>query len=381
MSRKEDRLRVTLEEVAADAGVSPTAASLILRHQQKYLSHFRPGTVQRVFESARRLGYRSNLFALSLNTTESLFFAIVLHVPASGQPNDWLTKLNMDDFLVGAVEVACKAGTYPIVGMAGLDNHEAALHSIVDLIGGGVFATLIQTPNAFLEEVMRDRLKHRNLVAVAFPRRMADWESNAIDADNVRIAELAAELLSLQGRRKWAIVYEDSGCEGLILRQTTFERLANEAGIAVQGIRLPLSSDHLIIREVIVDQLNRLHLDGLFAPTLMASVGALLACRRLGLEPGKDLTIIGCDCDRWSRGSSPQLTYVDVSWNEAGRLAAQRLLELRESHEHRFENILLPPRVVFGDTCPVPESFRGIETASRTHRDATDGDGAPPSSR
>lgn len=378
MSKKEERLRVTLDEVAADAGVSPTAASLILRHQQKYLSHFRPETVRRVFESARRLGYRSNLFALSLNTKESLFFAVVLHVPASGQLNDWLTKLNMDDFLVGAVEVACKAGVYPIVGMAGLDNHEAALHSIVDLIGGGVFATLVQTPNHFLEEAMRNRLRHRNLVAVAFPRRMSDWESNAIDADNVRIAELAAELLRLQGRRQWAVVSEDSDCEGLLLRQTTFERLANEAGIAVRSIRLPFHSDYLTIREVLADHLKRFHLDGLFAPTLMASVGALNACRRLGLDPGKDLTIIGCDCDRWSRGSSPQITYVDVSWNEAGKLATQRLLELREAHEHRFENILLPPRVVFGDTCPVPEGFRQVEMLPPMDCEAAEGDTASP---
>ncbi len=378
MTGKEGQLRVTLDEVAAEAGVSPTAASLILRHQQKYLSHFRPETVRRVFESARRLGYRSNLFALSLNTKDSLFFAIVLHVPASGQLNDWLTRLNMDDFLVGAVEVACKAGVYPIVGMAGLDNHEAALHSIVDLIGGGVFATLVQTPNHFLEEAMRDRLEHRNLVAVAFPRRMSEWESNAIDADNVRIAELAADLLRTQGRRQWAVVCDDSGCEGLVLRQTTFERLASEAGIDVHSIRLPFQSDHLTIREILADHLKRFRLDALFTPTLMASVGALNACRRLGMNPGKDLTIVGCDCDRWSRGSSPQFTYVDVSWNEAGRLATQRLLELREAHEHRFDNILLPPRVVFGDTCPVPEGFSEVEMLPPMDCEAAEGDTASP---
>jgi len=363
MSKEEDRVRVTLDEVAAAAGVSPTTVSLILRHQQQYLGHFKPETVQRVIETARRIGYRSNLFALSLNIKESLFFALVLHQPLRGQLNDWLTKVNMDDFLAGAVEVAGKAGVYPIVSMAGLQTEEAAILPIVDLIGGGVFATLVQTPNPVFEEVMRDRLSHHNLIAVAFPMRMANWESNAIDVDNARVAELAAELLVLHQRRRWAIVYDDPGVEGLALREATFARLAKEAGVPLQTMRLPAGTDHLAIRDALAEQLKQSHLDGVFAPTLMASVGAILACRQVDLVPGEDLAIIGCDCDRRSSSPMPRVTSVDVSWNEAGQVATRRLLELRQANEYRFDNILLPPRVIPGDTCPVPEGFPGVEAA------------------
>lgn len=362
MVNERERSRVTLDEVATAAGVSRTTASLILRHQQEYLSHFKPDTVQRVIDSARRLGYRSNLFALSLDAKESLFFALVLHEPVRGQPNDWLTKVNMDDFLSGAVEVAAKSGVYPIVSMAGLETEEAAILPIVDLIGGGVFGTLVQTPNQVFEEIMRDRLRHHNLVAVAFPLCMASWESNAIDVDNARVAQLAAELLISQNRRRWAIVCDGANSEGLTLRQAAFIEFAGQAGISVRTIQTPPKADHRAIRDLLVDQLKQSDLDGLFAPTLVASDGALLACHQSGRRPGEDLAIIGCDCDRRSSSLLLRVTSVDVSWNEAGRVATRRLLELRQAHEYQFDNILLAPRVIPGDTCPVPPGFPGVES-------------------
>ena len=361
MVNERERGRVTLDEVAAAAGVSRTTASLILRHQQEYLSHFKPDTVERVIEAARKLGYRSNLFALSLDAKESLFFALVLHAPARGQPNDWLTKVNMDDFLSGAVELAAKSGVYPIVSMAGLETVEAAILPIVDLIGGGVFGTLVQTPNQVFEEIMRERLRHHNLVAVAFPLRMASWESNAIDVDNARVAQLAAELLVLQKRRRWGIVCDGAGSEGLTLRQAAFAECARQAGTSMTVIQMPPEADHRVIRDVLVEQLKQTELDALFAPTLLASDGALLACHQSGRTPGEDLAIIGCDCDRRSSSLMLRVTSVDVSWNEAGQAATRRLLELRQAHEYQFDNILLPPRVIPGDTCPVPEGFPGLE--------------------
>lgn len=361
MSDRREKVRVTLDAVAAEAGVSRTTASLILRHQPDYLNHFKPETIERVTEAARRLGYRSNLFALSLDAKESLFFALVLHAPATGQFNEWLTKVNMDDFLAGTVEVAGKSGVYPIVSMAGLETDEADILPIVDLIGGGVFATLVQTPNRIFEQIMRERLSHHNLVAAAFPLSLAEWESNAIDVDNSRVARLAGELLVSRGRRRWAIVGDHGASEGLAVRQTAFTEFAREVGVEVELVAAPPGSDHFSIRDLLADMLKSARLDGIFAPTLVASAGALLASHQAGRVPGEDLSIIGCDCDRRSSSGMPRVTSVDVSWREAGQVAMRRLLELREAREHRFDNILLAPRVIPGDTCPVPDGFPGVE--------------------
>jgi DNA-binding LacI/PurR family transcriptional regulator len=208
---------------------------------------------------------------------------------------------------------------------------------------------------------MRDRLSHHNLVAVAFPLRMSSWASNAIDVDNARVAQLAAELLIRQNRRRWAIVCDGTGSEGLALRQAAFTEFARQAGVSVKTIHMPPKADHRMVRDELVNELQRSNLDGLFAPTLIASDGALLACHQLGVTPGEDLAIIGSDCDRRSSSSMPRVTSVDVSWNEAGQAATRRLLELRQAHEYRFDNILLPPRVTPGDTCLVPEDLPGVE--------------------
>ena len=55
--------RVTLAHVADRAGVSTATASLILSRREEYIRQFRTDTVEKVRRSAKRLGYRANLFA------------------------------------------------------------------------------------------------------------------------------------------------------------------------------------------------------------------------------------------------------------------------------------------------------------------------------
>lgn len=65
---------VTLKQVAAEAGVSPSTASAALRG----MDIVRPDTAKKVLETAARLNYQTNLSARALRSGRSDTFTLII---------------------------------------------------------------------------------------------------------------------------------------------------------------------------------------------------------------------------------------------------------------------------------------------------------------
>jgi DNA-binding LacI/PurR family transcriptional regulator len=91
-----------------------------------------------------------------------------------------------------------------------------------------------------------------------------------------------------------------------------------------------------------------------------------LAAHRFDIRVATDLDLVGCDCSLWRIGSLPTMTAVDISWNNVGCLALQKLLSMCKSGEATFDTILLKPRVVPGDSCPLPDNWTEPVAAKST---------------
>jgi LacI family transcriptional regulator len=96
--------------------------------------------------------------------------------------------------------------------------------------------------------------------------------------------------------------------------------------------------------------------------------GAMLGLRRLGLEPGRDCSVVGADNTSEAALWQPGLTTVAVEFDQVGRVSGQ-LLEKRIEHPDRpVEKVVLAPRlIVRASTGPVPAAAgspgRGIVSA------------------
>ncbi len=354
--------RVTLANVARDAGVSITTVSLILGNRDGWIEQFHPDTVQRVRSSAERLGYRRNLFASGLPSGDSPFFALVLR-EADANVRDWSCWAFQGALLEGVSAAAEGQGVYSVVtslhGRAsGGDPGKASA-----IIDGGVFGTIFQSPRAETEELILAQLGRRRPVVVIFPERTASWPTNAIDMDNLAAGRTSGQLLAAAKREHWAMVRYERMTEAHQLRCEGLTQVARESGVNLITISLPLEVDEDNAAELLATHLERGGVDAVYAVDSVASVAALRGCLRAGLSPGGDCLIVGCDASQWKIPGLPRITSVDVSWRQIGAIAVEQLLRARMSNG-RFRTVLLKPRIVEADTCPAPTGKRRLGSAS-----------------
>lgn len=359
MSGKPNSTRVTLANVAEKAGVSTTTVSLILSNREEYIKQFHPDTVEKVRRSAKTLGYRANLFASGLPTRAAPFFALVIRDIGRSDSSTWHPWAFEGDLLAGVAEMGLQTGLYPIVATIDPEADDAGISSVKRLITGGVFGTVVRTPNPPLEKFLLVQLKKGERILVVFPYQLSKWPTNCIAVDNLKIGETAARLLAAEGRRKWGVVrYKHLLRESHKLRVDGFQRVADELGISVQVLRLPREPENFTPADLA--EIRAAGVDGLFGLDSVLSVDCLIAGHRLGMEAGKDFSLVGVNCSRWQSETMPRITSVDVSWREVGRTAIRALSGLAESKESVCDAIFLAPYPVEGKTCAVPTELATV---------------------
>ncbi|MGQ9652230.1 MAG: substrate-binding domain-containing protein [Phycisphaerae bacterium] len=353
--------RTTLAHVAERAGVSIATASLVLSGRNEYITQFRPDTVEKVRCCAERLGDRVNLFAAGLPTKTSLFFLLVIRdFGGSQDPGSWHLWAFEGMLLAGAMRMATDKGLYPVVVAIDPTDPEAGIAKVDPIISGGVLGAIVRTPQPPLERVIRSRLKAGQRLVVVFPHKLSAWPTNAIDVDNMAIGETAGRLLTGRRRRTLAFVCYKSIRHIHRLRIEGLKLAAEEVGATVAPIQLPLAANEQSVAGIVASRIKRVAADGLFAVDSVSSVGSLIGLMRCGMKPTEDFDLVGCDCSLWRSESMPAITTVDVSWEEVGRLATKKLLDMSRAGSLQFETIVLPPRVTPADTCPVPEGFEPV---------------------
>jgi len=226
------------------------------------------------------------------------------------------------------------------------------------VIDGGVFGTIIRTPNALLEKFLRVRHKRGQRMVVVFPRSLASWPTNAIDVDNISLGETAGRLLAGRGRKRWVFVRYKVIRDSHRLRLKGLEEAARQCGADVRTVQLPMDLTEFAAADFAGPRLKKAKADAIFSVDSVSSVASLVGCVKAGMKPAEDFDLVGCDCALWQSDPFPTITSVDVSWKDVGLLAMDKLLELTRSGTAEFETVLLSPRVVPLGTCPVPPGFQ-----------------------
>ncbi len=358
MSRSPRSHRVTLALVAKEASVSVTTASLVLSGRTEALAQFQAETIERVRRSAEVLGYRANLFAASLLAERSSFFALIVRPTRHADPDAWRYSAYDAEFMSGVTETTTAHEVYPIVAMAGPDAAETRVQAIERIMAGGVFGTIARTPGEALSGRLRDRMQRRHPVVVVFPEPDQGWSHNTIDVDNLAVGRGAGRLLADRRAKRWLLI-RDAAPSGQESRETGCRSIAGEAEAQCETVEVSSTSGLLEPDRVLMQRIGDFRPDGVFGLTLRTSVLALDACQRAGIRLGTDAALVGCDCAFWLNPPNPRITSIDVSWFDTGAAAIRKLMQMAEGKEERFEPVLLPPRILAGDTCPVPDGQHG----------------------
>lgn len=268
-------MAVTLQDVAARAGVSKSAVSRTFTAGASVSA----GTRAKVETAAKALGYHPNVLASSLTTGRTKLVGLV----SNNFSNPYFLEI-FDRFTQGLQE----AGLRPLlVNLAHEGDAERSLDMLRHYSVDGVIVASSTLPPDFTEQFRQAGLP----VVHAF-----GWSRNAPDTDlvsidNVAAGRLAAETLLARGHARIGFL---GGPEEASTTQDRLTGFRDRAGAAFAGARCAAGYAFAAGRETMQALLR----DGpaaeaWFCGDDVIAIGALSAIRDAGLEVPRDIGILG----------------------------------------------------------------------------------------
>lgn len=320
--------KVTMEDVAAAAGVSRALVSIAFRGVEGVSDKTRA----RIFEVASQLGYTPNRIAARL----------------AGKGNDtigvFLQDLHNDvfaDIYDGIRSITEPLGIQLVLAVGGT-TAESEQRALATLLGSRVDIVLA-AGLTLSDESVTAFAKQMRLVSVA--RKISGIDS--VYSNNFVGAQLAVDHLVAHGHARIAFLANPQ-TDGYLDRQAGYL-----ASMASYGLEPQIQPTTYLRAQAAIDAGELL--DGPVVPTAIfahndvAALGVMDAMLARNLVPGQDLQVVGYDNSTLAHTPMLALTTVDLRAQDLGRAAAELAVErLNGQTEPRLETVLEPNLVVRG---------------------------------
>lgn len=320
--------RVTIAEIAAECQLAVSSVSMILNH--KNIKRFHPETVELVFNTAHRLGYKKKGKEINLSRTTSSIIVVV----CPSLTNPFYTTL-----IQGIEMVARASGFTTSVRTTYWDTKTEKLiiqEAEQTHVAGVIFAMIPQQPELTYELT-------KTIPVVAIGDRRNDLELATVDMNNYIAGQLLGQHLLDLGHRKIAYLSTTLNehhtsrlrrLEGLrdVISRTPGARLS----VLSHDIEPAFELSHLDVEYSTGYQLAERCLKEAPETTALVMVndmnayGAYDALAAMGRKIPQDISLAGFDNIFPSRLSSLSLTTVDNSLIECGKSAFQLLQQEME---------------------------------------------------
>jgi len=307
---------VTMHAVAARAGVSQSAVSLVLNGAPARIG---AATRERILRAAAELGYRPNLIARGLVHRRS--YAIGLLVPDLRNPF-------FADVVSGAQRVAAHAG-YIVLP---LDSAETPLGRHLEALQARQIDGVIM--DAVGASSVDPRLLHE-LDVVVIDEPSDRWPGLATDAEGA--GRLAAQHLLELGHRRVAFIGPAADSHSFRMRERGFVKALARSSVSLVSELLVRATPTVAGGQAAGARLLALtdRPTAVFCVNDLVALGLLKACARAGVRVPEDLSIVGCDDIEMARLVTPELTTVQVPARELGARAARLLIDARDGRPIR----------------------------------------------
>jgi DNA-binding LacI/PurR family transcriptional regulator len=322
--------RVTIEDVAAHAGVSKSLVSLVMRDSPSVSDARR----QRVMASAEQLGYRPNFMARSLAEQRTRTVGVVI----SDLHNPFFA-----DVLDGMQDAADGLGLQVLLASGRRDPgiEERAVESFLQLrVEGAAFLAPLADAS-----VLSNVARTVPCAVVGKPRQKAS-HVDFITNDDAVGAALAVGHLAELGHRAIAHISGGAGA-GARERCLGYEQAMREHRLA--RFTQVVSGDYTdeagyeAAKQLMA---GRRPPTAIFAPNDLAAVGAMTALNELGMDVPKDVSVVGYDNTYLAGVQGISLTSVAQPAAEMGRLAIEAIVRRLDGSARRARTMTVIPELV-----------------------------------
>lgn len=330
--------RVTIIDIAREAGVSPSTVSLVLQKNERISVETR----QRVEDVIQRLGYKYNRSAANLRRQTSQAIGLIINDicnPFFAEMTAGVQSvLQGTDFLVFLVEAGDDVERQSRVYRS-LEEHG---------IGGLIIFPASETKPEFLERIAAGGTP----ICVAV-RRPPDADVDYVGPDNRLAGRMATRHLIDLGHKRIAFLSGEAHSPARIDRIAGYRDALQRAGLKFDPA-LCLES-RPTRANAIIDVQKALDLKD--PPTAAigyndnVAIAAMHGLRLRGVEPGRQFAIIGIDGTSDAELAHPALTTVALHAHDIGRRAAELVLERIKVPSRVHENVILRPNLIVRSSC------------------------------
>ncbi len=338
----------TIKDVAREAGVSIATVSYVLNNKPNAVSE---ETRAEVWKAVKRIGYTPNVTARNLRSSQSRLIGYAWHQVPDDQVNPVL-----DQFTYFLANFAEEAG-YHILTFT--QSPENPLPVYEDLSRSGrVDAFVISGTNWGDKRI--GFLQENDIPFVSFGRADPGWDFDWVDVDGASGTRQSVDYLVSLGHRRIAFAGWDEGSLSGTHRLAGYTEGLAAAGLPLtpqwvfRGENNEVSGSAALARY--------LSLPAKEQPTAIVAVSDLVAigikdeAERLGLEIGRDLSLIGFDDSPMLQYLRPPLTTIRQPVKQIAKIIVKILEEqlMKPGQSRDFIHELVQPKLIVRETCGAP---------------------------
>ena len=303
---------ISLKQLAAHLGLSPTSLSLVL-NDAPAASAIPQETKDRIFEAARAFNYRPNYFARSLRAQRSFTFGVIVPELSDGYSAMVLS---------GVEAVLSKEGFFYLTA-SHLHRDDLLEHHPKMLLERQVEGIIaVDTPVRFQTTLP--------VVSVSGHDQLKGVTNVVLNHQHA--AELGVGHLFTLGHRRIAFIKGQDFSSDTEVRWKTLTQAAERRGIKIDPALVAQLEGDIPSPEIGYIAAQKLlarkkSFTALFAFNDVSAIGAIRALQEAGLRVPKDVSVMGFDDIYAAAFHNPALTTIRQPLFEMGGLAAQTLLE------------------------------------------------------
>ncbi len=336
-SRSEDR-NVTLRDVAESLGVSKATVSLAINRSDRVARKTRDRILQKVEE----LGYIYNRSAAGLSTGRTRAAGLAVHditnpyfSEVSAAIESVLSQNSMMSFLCNTNE--------------SLERQERFVQTLVEYRADGL---ILNPADGTTAETLQPLIR-RGLPTVLLTRDVKGTELDFVGNDEFLALKLATGHLIGLGHHRIALIGGGQRTSAAKLRRAGYLSAMDEDGLPIDSdlvVDCPTSpkAGEAAFRKVMACK-NR--------PTAIAcfndlvALGVISGLYRMGIMPGRDIAVVGCDDIEEAERFYVQLTTIRIHKRSIGQTAADALIRRIAEPELPPQRIILKPELVIRSSC------------------------------
>lgn len=329
------RTRPTIEDVAAQAGVSRGTVSRVLNGGV----NVSPAALAAVNKAIKHTGYVVNHHARSLVTQRSRSVAFILSEPQE----KFFEDPNFPILLRGCTQALAEHDMPLLLSIAGTEQER---ERVVRFIAAGhIDGALLVSTHAGNQVV--DRLAGLGVPSVACgPPLGHEYDLAYVAVNEAEGARAATAHLTGSGRRRIAIVTGPLDTPGGRDRLAGYRGAIAAAGLPADPALVAHGDYTRASGDAAMGALLERHqdLDAVFVASDLMALGALDALARAGRRVPEDIAVVGFDDSPAALTARPRLTTVRQPWRRISEEMVRLLLALLDGQEPAA--VILPVELV-----------------------------------